>query len=177
MGRFALFVIGLAAVIAFAMPSGPRAPASEEQQNQAILIDSGEPEAAAEEADSPSPLFASEIRLERAADGHFYTDAEVNGTRVRFLVDTGATSVALTEADARRVGIPFFSSEFTVVGRGASGDVRGKFVRLDRIAIGNARVTDVDAAILADSDVSLLGQSFLRRLDTVEIRDDRMVMR
>ena len=62
-----------------------------------------------------------EVVIERKSDGHFYADAMVNGQLVRFLVDTGATGVALTAKDARHVGIFFSPGEFTVVGKGASG--------------------------------------------------------
>jgi aspartyl protease family protein len=171
MGKFALFVIAFALVVAYAMPA-QRPPSPETEERPAVVV---APDV--EQQEPPSPLYASEIRLDRQADGHFYADAEINGTRVRFLVDTGASTVALTEQDARRIGIPFFSSEFEVVGRGASGDVRGKRVTLDRVRIGNAEVDSVDAAVIADADTSLLGQSFLRHLHSVEIRDDRMILR
>src|SRR5688572_27740936 len=75
-----------------------------------------------------------ETVLEREANGHFYTHAKVNGSElVHFVVDTGATVVALTVDDARRIGISVDPSEFTVVGEGASGPVRGKDVMLESV--------------------------------------------
>src|ERR671913_1996463 len=59
--------------------------------------------------------------LERSSSGHFYTHAKVNGQLVRFLVDTGATGVALTVADAERVGIDVNPASFEIVGEGAAG--------------------------------------------------------
>lgn len=115
--------------------------------------------------------------LNRGPDGHFYADAQVNGVTVHFLVDTGATGVALSAADARRVGLPFFSSEFTAVGRGASGEVRGKLVTLDRVSLGGKSVDNVGGAILEGSEMSLLGQSFLSRMGTIEMTADKMVIR
>ncbi len=99
--------------------------------------------------------------IERKNDGHFYVDAMVNGQLVRFLVDTGATGVALTAKDARHVGLFFSPGEFTIVGRGASGEVRGKLVTIDRISLGHMEATKVPGAIIDDGlDISLLGQSF-----------------
>ena len=115
--------------------------------------------------------------LYRGPDGHFYADAQVNGTTVRFMVDTGATGVALSADDARRVGLPFFSSEFSAVGRGASGEVRGKIITLDRVTLGGKSVENVSGAILEGSEMSLLGQSYLGRMGSIEITGDRMVIR
>ena len=115
--------------------------------------------------------------LNRGPDGHFYADAQVNGVTVHFLVDTGASGVALSAADARRVGLPFFQTEFSAVGRGASGEVRGKLVRLDRVSLGGKSVDNVGGAILEGSEMSLLGQSFLSRMGTIEMPANRMVIR
>ena len=115
--------------------------------------------------------------LERAGDGHFYADAQVNGMPVRFVVDTGASGVALTAADAQRAGLQFSSVEFGVIGSGASGPVSGKHVTLDRVTLGGKTVENVDGAILANSEMSLLGQSFLGRMGRIEIAGDRMVIR
>jgi aspartyl protease family protein len=131
---------------------------------------------------SAAPLAASAVSgqgttLNRGADGHFYADAQVNGVTVHFLVDTGASGVALSAADARRVGLPFFASEFSPVGRGASGEVRGKLVTLDRVSLGGKSVNNVSGAILEGSEVSLLGQSFLSRMGTIEMTREKMVIR
>ena len=76
-----------------------------------------------------------------------------------------------------RVGLPFFASEFAPVGRGASGEVRGKIVTLDRVTLGGKSVENVSGAILEGSEMSLLGQSFLGQMGTIEITGDRMVIR
>src|SRR5688572_3277111 len=64
-----------------------------------------------------------ETVLERERNGHFYVNAKVNGELVRFIVDTGASGVALTAEDAERVGIAFSPAEFGYVGEGAAGPV------------------------------------------------------
>jgi aspartyl protease family protein len=119
----------------------------------------------------------AEVVLDRTYDGHFYADALVNGQPVRFLVDTGASGVALTSEDARRIGLPFQPSEFVVIGSGASGDVLGKPVMLNAVTIGPKELRDVRGVIVADGlRVSLLGQSFLSRLSSVQMMGDRMTL-
>ncbi len=118
--------------------------------------------------------FASQA-LQRAADGHFYAEAQVNGARIRFLVDTGASIVALTPADAQRAGITLPSERSSAIGAG--GEVEVMPVTLDRIAIGTLSANQVRAAVAPHLPVSLLGQSFLSQVGSVEIRGDRMVLR
>lgn len=115
--------------------------------------------------------------LEKRGNGHFYVDATVNGQLVNFVVDTGASMVALTVDDARRIGIPFDPARFVVVGQGASGPVRGQDVRLGSVSIDGKSATDVRGAVLDGLPVSLLGQSYLGRIGSVEMRGDRMTLR
>lgn len=114
-----------------------------------------------------------ETVLERSVGGHFYANVDVNGELVRFLVDTGASGVALTEADAERIGLDFDRSAYEPVGMGASGPVRGKFVTLDKVSLDGKAARDVEGAILEGSDISLLGQNYLGRF-SVEMRGDTM---
>jgi aspartyl protease family protein len=115
--------------------------------------------------------------LERENNGHFYVYAKVNGELVRFIVDTGASNVALTVEDARRVGLKFEPGEFQYVGEGASGPVRGKLVRLNRVDIEGKTVDDVSGVILEGSNLSLLGQSYLARMGEVQMVGDTMVLK
>ncbi|MEO0463090.1 MAG: TIGR02281 family clan AA aspartic protease [Pseudomonadota bacterium] len=116
--------------------------------------------------------------LTRRADGHFYAPTTVNGMRVQMLVDTGASVVALTGADARAAGVFWDESDVMPVGRGASGDVYGVPVRLREIAIGGMTQRNVEAIVVPQGlDVSLLGQSYLSRLRSVEINGDTMQLR
>jgi aspartyl protease family protein len=130
------------------------------------------PVAAPAVAGAPEPTV-----LEREGNGHFVAFAEVNGQTTRFLVDTGATTVALTVADARRAGFEVDPRNFYPVGTGASGQVRGQEVMLTSVALGGKRVERVGGVVLEGGSVSLLGQSFLRHLDHVEISGDRMTLR
>ena len=119
-----------------------------------------------------------ETVLEREGNGHFYTHAKVNDAElVHFVVDTGATVVALTVEDAERLGIPFDPAEFTVVGEGASGLVRGKDIMLKSVEVDGKRVDNVRGVILEGSRLSLLGQADLSRMGEVEMSGDYMVLK
>ena len=121
-------------------------------------------------------LLPDRIELAREADGHFYVNMGVNHGNVRFMVDTGATSVALTGDDARQIGLSWNQEELRPVARGASGDVVGKHVTIDRMQIGNVQANNVRAVIVPEGlDVSLLGQTFLARVASVNISGDKMV--
>ncbi|HEX8256020.1 MAG TPA: TIGR02281 family clan AA aspartic protease [Allosphingosinicella sp.] len=120
---------------------------------------------------------AVETVLEREENGHFYVHAYVNGELVRFLVDTGASSVALTMADAERLGIKFKQSQFEVVGTGASGPVRGKDVMIDSVEIDGKKVAPVQGAVIEGLDISLRGQAYLSRISGVEMSGGHMILR
>lgn len=119
---------------------------------------------------------ARQTILDRQENGHFYVDAVVNDLPVRFVVDTGASLVALTVSDAERLGIPFSERDFTVIGRGASGDVRGTEVTLERVSLDGKSVSEVRAMICEGLDISLLGQNFLSRLGTMHVQGDQMIL-
>lgn len=181
MARAYLMIIIIGVLIGALLPAGagtfretnaPHAPSKRDIR----LVEAGRGDIAAASL-AASVVSGQGTTLDRGSDGHFYADAQVNGVTVHFLIDTGASGVALSAADARRVGLPFFSSEFAVVGRGASGDVRGKLVTLDRVSLGGKSVDNVGGAILEGSEMSLLGQSFLSRMGTIEMTPDKMVIR
>lgn len=151
-----IFFIAVGIVVGLAWPSG-RATAP-----VATAV------ASAPEDDEPK-----ETVLERSEGGHFYANVKVNGELVRFLIDTGATGVALTEADAERIGLEFSRGDYEPVGMGASGPVRGKFVTLDKVSLDGKAARNVEGAILEGSDISLLGQNYLGRF-SVEMRGDTM---
>lgn len=130
-------------------------------------------------ADSPVPVPGdgglSGREIARSADGHFYAEAQVNGAYVRFMVDTGASVVALTRADAQRAGIALPPDRARA--SGAGGEIEVIPITIERIALGPLEARDVRGAVAQDLPVSLLGQSFLSRIGRVEISGDRMVLR
>jgi aspartyl protease family protein len=129
---------------------------------------------------SDAPMSASaaiEVTLERNSDRHFYADADVNGETVHFLVDTGSSEIALTEDDARRIGIAVDPSKYELIGQGASGIVRGQYVDLNQIELGGIRESNAKAVVVQGANVSLLGQPFLENVDEIVIRKGEMLLR
>jgi aspartyl protease family protein len=118
------------------------------------------------------------VVLQRKSDGHFYADASVQGSSIRFLIDTGASGIALTGDDAQALGLSWSEDELEMVGRGVSGPVMGKMVVLGSVQIGRFHVSNIEASIIPEGlDVSLLGQSFLSHVGNVNIADDQMTLR
>ena len=152
------------------------ASAQSEPQSFAVLAASAKPnpQSFVVFAGGAGPLHAE---VPRAADGLFYLDALVNGVSVRFLVDTGSTSVVLTSRDALRVGIDAKLDAAAQRAQTAGGSVAMARVKLARLVAGPASGEDVEAAVTDSSlGVSLLGQSWLARFDSVTIRRDRMIL-
>ena len=118
-----------------------------------------------------------EVSLRASRDGHFHASALVNGTHVDFLVDTGATMVALSFFDAQRIGIKADDLTYNQMTNTANGQVFMALVTLPEITIGNITLYDVSALVASEGlDGSLLGMSFLRRLSSFQIDQDRLVM-
>ena len=157
----------------------------------AALFPSGDAEIAAPVAEKPAPSTAHDVpakalaasmpgsatELRRAGDGHFYAGVTVGTRPVTMLVDTGASVVALTGADARAAGLHWNQAQLAVVAQGASGPIRGVALTLDRVALGGHEARAVRAVIIPEGlPISLLGQSFLSTVEPVRIEKDRMVL-
>jgi aspartyl protease family protein len=105
----------------------------------------------------------SQISLTAGSGGHFITPGTINGHAVEFLVDTGATSIAMSMSDAKRMGIDYEKGR-PIVGSTATARVNGYQVRLQKVRIQDVEVYDVEAAVLPGSmSHLLLGNSFLTR--------------
>jgi aspartyl protease family protein len=161
-------VLAIGALVAFVAPRGeergsPATAATAQAGNKAQLaVASG---------------WGGEMALERESDGHFYATAEVGGSDYRMLVDTGATVVALTGDDARRMGLDWDPNALAPVARGASGPVMGVPVTIPELAVGDFAAREVQAVIVPEGlGVSLLGQSFLSHVPKVDISDDRLTL-
>jgi aspartyl protease family protein len=136
------------------------------------------PEAAKPAAPSgPAPArpsgggFSNSLTLRAGRDGHVYAAVSVNGVPVRMIVDTGATDVALSLHDAAAAGIAVAQLDYSGRSTTANGVTRVAPVTLRAVRIGQLEITDVRASVIEHLDVSLLGQSFLSRLDSYEMRD------
>jgi len=122
--------------------------------------------------------YARSIVVPRDARGHFQVDALIDGRRLNFMVDTGASVIALTASDAARLGIHPATHEFVAEVRTANGIVRAAPTQLDAVEVGDLVVRDVAALVLPDEALSdnLLGLSFLSRLRRFEYTDGKLVL-
>jgi aspartyl protease family protein len=108
--------------------------------------------------------------------GHVFLEAAVNGAPIRLLVDTGASLVALTPEDARAAGIDSRALAFNGLVSTANGEARVAPVTLREVRIGQLSIYDVPAAVLKNLKFSLLGMSFLSRLQSYEMRDGKLTI-
>ena len=175
MVRLAIMIIFAATLVGALMPSMSSDPSpADGDRRGGIRVNTLEADAGGEQS---TDAGSGTVTLNRSFDGHFYADAQVNGATINFLIDTGATGIALSADDARRAGLAFDSNQAEVIGSGASGEVLGHFVRLNRVQLGLKSVNDSPAVILEGGDRSLLGQTFLAQFGSVEIRGNTMVLR
>jgi aspartyl protease family protein len=120
-----------------------------------------------------------EVDLEPNSVGQYETDVEIDGTPIHALVDTGATYVALTAKDARQLDIDPPSEAFNIPTQTANGTAMVAHVRLRQLRVGDITVYDVDALVARPGalHMSLLGMSFLKKLERFEVADGRFVMK
>ena len=122
-------------------------------------------------------LRGDTLEVPVAEDGHFYLTAEVNGTRVLFVVDTGASEIVLSQRDAERVGLEPATLNYFGTAMTANGRVETAPVRLDTFAIGGLTETDLPAVVNGgELDTSLLGMSYLGRHEVTFTRD-RLILK
>ena len=122
--------------------------------------------------------YGEEVVIRPGPSGHFIADVDVNGHEMRFLVDTGASIVMLTPDDAELLGFDLYDDDYSQVFQTPNGVLRGAPVVLDDVQIGPIALSDVQATVAeSPSAISLLGLSFLRRLDGYEVRDGELVLR
>lgn len=116
--------------------------------------------------------------IRKEADGHFWTVAYVNSMPVRFMVDTGATQVVLTERDARSIGIDPDDLPRRARVSTAAGETQAGVVTLGRVSIDGVEARDIQAIVMDDRlDHSLLGMSFLNRFENWRASRDEIVIR
>jgi aspartyl protease family protein len=117
----------------------------------------------------------SQIVLTAGSGGHFITEGSINGRAVSFIVDTGATQVALSQSVAEQIGLNYRSGQRSV-GQTANGPIVAYRVTLDSVRIGDVQVYNVEAAVLpAGMEQVLLGNSFLTRFQ-MKRENDRMTL-
>jgi aspartyl protease family protein len=123
-------------------------------------------------------IDARTIAFRASPDGHYRIDATVDGTSVRFAVDTGASGVVLNQRDAERLGLDPSTLRYTQTFSTANGLTRGAPVRLGSLTIGPIAMTDVRASVNeGELDESLLGMQFLEKLAEVTIKNGVLTLR
>jgi aspartyl protease family protein len=117
--------------------------------------------------------------LKADARGHFITEAAVEGTRLKVMVDTGASAVALSYEDAERVGLRPFALVYDVPVATANGVAQAARVKLRRVEVGGVTVRDVDGLVLPEGMMrgTLLGMSYLGRLRSFRVEDGVLTLR
>jgi aspartyl protease family protein len=119
------------------------------------------------------------VEIARVGGGNFPVVAQVNGARIAMLLDTGASSIVLTQEAAKAAGLPLEVLSYTVNVDTANGRARAAPVTLDSVAVGNIVERQVPALIAQPGQLrtNLLGMSFLNRLEGWEVRGDKLMMR
>ena len=125
-----------------------------------------------------SPSNSRSVVIPPGRNGHFEVEGRVDGRRLDFMVDTGASVIALTERDAASLGIHPAERDYTAAVRTANGTVRAAPVELNMVEIDDIEVHNVAAMVLPDNALSdnLLGLSFLQRLHHFEYSDGKLVL-
>jgi len=119
------------------------------------------------------------VELARSHGGDFPISAQVNGARISMILDTGASTVVLTNEAAKAAGLPLELVKYSVNVDTANGRALAAAVTLDRVVIGGIAERSIPALIAQPGQLktSLLGMSFLNRLQGWEVRGDKLVMR
>ena len=125
---------------------------------------------------APAPGTSSNSLILRAGkNGYVYVDASVNGTPIKMAFDTGASLVSLSQSDAQKAGLSGGLS-YSMVFQTANGTAYGAPVTLREIRIGQLAIEDVPAVVMQNLGISLLGQSFLSRVESYQMRDGVMTL-
>ena len=115
--------------------------------------------------------------IRKAADGEYWANGVVNGAKVRFLVDTGASAVALTPDDARKLGFDMAALNYGYRVVTAGGSTRAAAVKLTSVTVAGAKLSDVDSLVIEKGlDTSLLGMTYLGRLTSLQATRQAMVL-
>jgi aspartyl protease family protein len=119
------------------------------------------------------------VEIARGAGGGFSVVTQVNGARIAMVLDTGASAVVLTQEAAKAAGLPLEVLSYSVTVDTANGRARAAPVTLERVSIGNITERSVPALVAQQGQLraSLLGMSFLDRLESWQVRGDRLLLR
>ena len=164
--RYAIIWIGIVALLAIGFTY------------QDELSDAGRRLKVAASGGDPVVLGERELVVPQGADGHYWVVARVNGERVRFMVDTGATETVLSPDDARRIGVGVEGLRYDRAASTANGIGYGAAVVADRFEVGPISLADFPIVVnRAPMGTSLLGMSFLRRLESFHFEGRQLILR
>ena len=124
-------------------------------------------------------VFADKNRIvvPRSPNGHYYIDTTVNGAAVRFVLDTGASALVLTQDDARRAGLEPSKLDYFSRAMTANGEVRTAPVRLESLTLGSVTDTNIAAVVNGgEMSESLMGMEYLQRWGRIEIAGNRLTL-
>jgi aspartyl protease family protein len=169
--RFALIMVGACVVVSLVvgrlLPSLAPAPAKVSMTAAAV----------APTARGAAKTVGNKVTYVADASGHFFVDAAVNGVPIRFIVDTGATFIALSPGDAAAAGITPQNLNFTEATNTANGVAHVARTTLRSVRLGQLEIDDVPAVVMEQPmPISLLGMSFLSRVDGYSIRDGALTI-
>ena len=117
------------------------------------------------------------IQIQKSLDDHFYLMAKLNGKKVLFLIDTGATTTTLTERDARRIGFDVDNLKYNQIIQTANGTTFSADAKIESFEIDNFQINDFWVLVNKNlSGNSLLGMNFLKNLKGYEVFDDKMIL-
>ncbi len=126
---------------------------------------------------SPTINKNGQIVIKIAQDGHFYIDTKINNLDVRFMIDTGASDVIISQKEAKRIGVNFEKLNFNKIYQTANGKTSGANIVLDEIWIADQKFEKVNASInKSEMGQSLLGMSFLKRFNKYEFYREELIL-
>lgn len=124
------------------------------------------------------PARPNQLVIKAGPHGHFFVEAQIRSRNIRFLVDTGASFVTLSQDDAERLGYAVHQLDYSGTSNTANGIARFAPVVIDEIAIGDIVVRDVQASVIdSPMEGSLLGMAFLRKLAGFEVSQDHLILK
>lgn len=148
------------------------------QNRQAEKAASPEREAPRQPTGNYASADGTQLVIEAGPWGHFHLDTEISGREIGFLVDTGASMVALSQEDADTIGYPVHQLDYSGRTNTANGVARVAPVMIDEITVGDHVINNVQAVVIEGYEgKSLLGMTFLRKLAGFEVKNNRLFLR
>ncbi len=131
------------------------------------------------EAEKRRAFYSGEVRIPAGRNNQFYVDGKVNNRSQHFLIDTGASYVALRESEALRAGVRVYAQDFKYKISTANGTIKAARATVKELDVKGIRVKDVEAFIIPDDklDINLLGMSYLSRIDSIRTEKNQMVLK